>query len=108
MKKINHYLIKDEFELVFKNNQDCKFIRMDMIDTRLNISWSNYLRDAINKLKEEGYDFNYIAEMDIITFAHKRDTTYDFFLKLNMPMIELQLNKLFNKDEHLVKKFPRN
>ena len=29
-----------------------------MIDNTTNISWSNYLRDAINNLKEEGYHFN--------------------------------------------------
>ena len=42
-----------------------------MIDNRTCVSWANYLRDAFDKLKEEGYDFNYIVEMDIITFARK-------------------------------------
>ena len=46
-----------------------------MIDSRTFISWSNCLRDAINNLKEEGYDFDHIAEMNIITLAHKRDLT---------------------------------
>ena len=41
-----------------------------MIDSKTFISWSSYLREAINNIKEEGYDFNYIAEMDIITLAH--------------------------------------
>ena len=41
-----------------------------VIDNRTFVSWSNYLREAISNLKEEGYDFNYIAEMDIITLAH--------------------------------------
>ena len=71
-KKFNHYLIKGEFKLVFINNQDCKYVMTHVIDNATNISWSNYLRDAINNLKEEGYHFNHIAEMDIITLAHKR------------------------------------
>ena len=41
-----------------------------MIDNRTFISWSNYLREAINDLKEERYHFNHIVEMDFITLAH--------------------------------------
>ena len=72
-----------------------------MIDNRTFISWSNYLRDAINNIKEEGYHFNYIAEMDIITLAHKRDMTYEFFLKHNMSAFEWKLNAMINKDKNL-------
>ena len=63
-KKFTQYLLKGRFKLVF-NNQDCKYLMTDMINNTTNVSWSNYIRDAIDKLKEEGYDFNYIAEMDI-------------------------------------------
>ena len=80
----------------------------DMIDNTTNVSWSNYIRDAIDKLKEEGYDFNYIAEMDIITLAHKRDMTYDFYLKHNMSAFESKLNSMINKDKNLINKFPQN
>ena len=66
------------------------------------------MRETIDKLKEEGYDFNYIAEMDIITLAHKRDMTYDFYLKHNMPAFEWKLNAMINKDKSLINKFPRN
>ena len=47
---------------------------MGMINNTTNISWSNYLREAIDSLKE-GYHFNHIAEMDIMKLAHKRDMT---------------------------------
>ena len=56
-KKFNHCLLKGEFKLVFNHNQNCKHIKTGMIDNRACISWSNYLRDAINNLKEEGYHF---------------------------------------------------
>ena len=49
-----------------------------MIDNRTCISWSNYMRDAIDILKEEGFYFNFIAEMNIITVANKCDMTYKF------------------------------
>ena len=107
-KKFNHYLLKGEFKLVFKNHQDCKYIMTGMIDNRTFVSWSNYLREANRNLKEEGYDFNYIAEMDIITLAHKRDMTYDFYLKHIMPVVEWNLNAMINKDKNLIVKFPRN
>ena len=107
-KKFTHYLLKGQLKLVFNNNQDCKYLTTDMIDNTTNVSWSNYIRDAIDKLKEEGYDFNYIAEMDIITLAHKRDMTYDFYLKHNMPAFEWKLNSMINKDKNLINKFPQN
>ena len=74
-KKFNHYLLKGEFKLVFNNNQDCKYITTGTIDNRTFISCSNCLRGAINSLKEDGYDFDHIAEMNVITLAHKRDMT---------------------------------
>ena len=74
-KNFNHYLLKGQFKLVFNDNQENKYLTTDMIDNMTNTSWSNYLRDAIINLKEEGYHFNHIAEMDIITLAHNRDLT---------------------------------
>ena len=57
-KKFNHYLKKGEFKLVFRNIQDNKNVMTGMIDIRTFISWSNYLREAIKDLKEEGYHLN--------------------------------------------------
>ena len=73
----------------------------DMINNTTNISWSNYIREAI-----EGCDFNHIAEMDIKTLAHKRDMTYDFYLKHNMSALEWKLNSKINKDKNLINMFP--
>ena len=106
-KKIIQHLLKGKFKLVFNKNQDYKYLLTDMINNTTNISWSNYLREAIDSLITEGYDFDHIAEMDIITLAHKRDMTYDFYLKHNMPAVEWKLNAVINKDKSLVNKFPR-
>ena len=86
-KKFTQYLLKGQFKLVF-NNKDCKYLMTDMINDTTNVSWSNYLRGVINNVKEEGYNFSHIAEMDIITLAHKCDMTYDFYLKHNMSAFE--------------------
>ena len=64
------------------------------------------MREAIDSLKTEGYVFNHIAEMDIITLAHKRDMNYDFYLKHNISAFEWKLNALINKDKNLINKFP--
>ena len=107
-KKFNHYLIKGEFKLVFNNNQDCKKIMTGMVDNRAFMSRSNCLREASDSLKTEGYVFSHIAEMDIITLAHKRHMTYDFYLKHNMPAFEWKLNAMINKGINLIDKFTRN
>ena len=101
-KKYIHYFLKGQLKLIF-NNQDCKYLMTDMINNTTNVSWSNYIRDMI-----EGCDFNHIAEMNIITLAHKRDMTYDFYLKHNMSAFEWKLNSKINKDRNLINKFPKN
>ena len=107
-KKFIHYPIKGEFKLVSTYDQDRKHLITGMIDNTTLISWSHCLREAIDSLKTEGYDFNQIAEMDIITLAHKRDMTYDFYLKHNMSAFEWKLNAMINKDKTLTNKFPRD
>ena len=52
--------------------------------------------------------FNHIAEMDVITLAHKPDMTYDFYSKHIRPTFERKLNAMNKKDKTLINKFPRN
>ena len=101
-KKYIHYFVKGQFKLVF-NDQDCKYLMTDMIVNTTNVSWSNYIRESI-----DGCDFSHIAEMDIITLANKRDMTFDFYLKHNMPALEWKLNSMINKDKNLINKSPKN
>ena len=96
------YFLKGQFKLVFIN-QGCKYLMTDMIINTTNVSWSNYIRETI-----EEYDFSHIAEMDIITLVHKRDMTYDFYLKHNMSALEWRLNSKINKDKNLINKFAKN
>ena len=107
-KKFNHYLLKGEFKLVFNNNQDCKHLITCMNNITTIVSWSDFLREAIDSLKEERYDFIYIAEMDIIPLAQKRDLTYDFYLKHNMTPFEWKREAMIDKDKNLTNKLPQN
>ena len=106
-KKDTQYLLKGRFKLVF-NNQDCNYLMTNMINFTTNISWSNYIREAIDSFKKEGYHFDHIAGMDVITLAHKRDMTYDFYLKHNMSAFEWKLNAIINRDKNLINRLPRN
>ena len=78
-KKFHQYLLKGQFKLVFNRNQDYKYIMTYMINNTTNTLWSNYLREANDCLKKEGYHFDHIVEMYIITLAHKRDMTRFLF-----------------------------
>ena len=101
--------MKGQFILIFTKNQDGKYVLTGMVNCKTFISWSNYLREAIDSLKTEGYHFNYIAEMYIISLAHnKRHMIYDFYLKQIMPVFEWKLNAMINKDKKVNNKFPRN
>ena len=66
------------------------------------------MREANNNLKAEGYDVDYISEIDNITLAHKRDMTYDFFLKHFMSASEWKLNAMNTKDKNVIDNFSRN
>ena len=89
--------MKGQFKLDFNDNEDCKYLITSTINITTNISWSNNLREAIDSLKTEGYDFNQIAEIDNITPAHKRDKTCDFYLKHNMSTFEWKLSALITQ-----------
>ena len=52
------------------------------------MSWHNFLKKVIGDFKNQGYNFNHIAEMNVITIANKLGTTDDFYNKHNMHAFE--------------------
>ena len=46
--------------------------------------------------------------MRIVTIAHKKVMTYDFYIKHNMCALEWKLNAMINKNKSLINKFDRN
>ena len=65
-KKLDYYLIKCEFKLVFNDYQYCPDVMSIVSDNKTMISWKNFLKKMIGDFKDEGYTFNRIAEMHII------------------------------------------
>ena len=56
-------VIKDYNKKLVFINKDCNYLMTDMINNTTNVSLSNNLRDTIDNLKEEGFDFSHIAEI---------------------------------------------
>ena len=72
------------------------------------IPWKTFLEKVIDEFKDKGYSFYHIAEMQIITIAHKKYMTNDFYIKPNMCSVEWKLNDKINKNKSLINKVDRN
>ena len=105
-KKYDHFPIECPFILVFVDNQYSPGIETNFFNNKTMISWKNFLDNVIDDFKSKGYNFNHIEEMNITTISNKRDMTYNFYIKYNMPMIEWKLNAMINKNKNLINKFP--
>ena len=62
-------------------------------DNKTTIPWKNFLETVIDDFKDKGYTFHHIAEMLIITIAHKMD------IKHNMHAVEWKINAMINKNK---------
>ena len=73
LKKLDYYFVKIEFKLVFKDYEYCPFVTSNGFDDKTICSSLNFLEKVIDDFKINGYKFNHIAEMNIITIASKMD-----------------------------------
>ena len=67
------------------------------------VSWNICLDKVIDDIKNKGYFFKHIEEMNIMTLAKKLDMSYDFYTKHNMHGVEWKINGMFNKNKKLIK-----
>ena len=70
------------------------------------VSWKIFVENAINKLKDEGFDFIHITQMNIVIVCNKMDMTSDFYMKRNMHAVEWKINQIIHKDKNLINKLP--
>ena len=106
-KKFDYHLVKCEFKIVFKDYQYFPSVTSKLSDNKTLITWKNFLEKVIDDFKDKGYNFNQIAEMQIMTTANKLDMSYDFYIKHNMHAVERSLNALINKHKTLNNKLDR-
>ena len=96
----DHYLINCHFKLVFNNTQYSTWNKSNFLNNKTLISWRKYLENVIDGLKNKGYNFNHIEEMNIITISNEMDKTNDFYITHNMPLVEWKLNAMINKNKN--------
>ena len=106
-KKRDFYLRKNNFQLVSNNPHFVVNIETNSPNNRIIFSWGCLLDDAINDINNQGYTFDRIDELNIITIADKMDMTYDFYIKHNMCAFELKLNLIPAKNPHLINSLNR-
>ena len=66
--------------------------------------WYNVSENVTNRFKDNGWTYNPIAVMNIITTAIKPDMSFDFYNKQNMCTLERNFNAMINKDKTLINK----
>ena len=107
-KKYDYYLIKCHFKLVVNDNQVGENVKSNLFDNKTLFSRWNFLEIVIRDFKDEEYNFNHIAEMNIITIGIKNDKSYDFYIKHTSHAVEWKLNAIVNKNKSLVNKLDRS
>ena len=70
--------------------------------------WYKFLENLIRDFKDKGYNFNHIAEMDIITLSNKLDMSYDLYIKHNKHSVGWKLSAMVNKNKNLINKRDRS
>ena len=100
--------LKVLFELVFDSNSFSKCITLKVKNNRRRIWFKQFLENVIGYFKNEGYEFDCIEEVDIITIVDKRDRTYQFYMKHNMCSLEWLINKNLDKDKTLMNHFTQD
>ena len=107
-KKYDFYLIKYDFNLVFNNYENLPHLYSSLSNSKIMFCLKSVLKDVINEYNNKGYTFNRKVELNVITKAHKRDMTYDFYIKHNMCALEWKLNAMINKNKNLINKLDRS
>ena len=102
-----YYLARCEFKLCFLNMESYGIARSGLINNKLMVSWKTFIENKISYIKNDGFNFSHISQMNIIKVCNKMDMTYDFYMKHDMPAVEWKIGQLINKDKKLINKFPR-
>ena len=80
--------MKCQIKLVFNVFESTPYITSELSYNKTRISWKYFLAKVIEVLKNKGFTFNHIAEMDIVTIANKMDKSYEIYLKHRLHAIE--------------------
>ena len=99
-KKIDLYLFKCDFKLVF-NNSTTHFKNNFHHNTTI-VNLKRYLFYWIQYFIETGHNFSHINEMNNTTINDKLIMLYGHYNKQPMQVVELGLNVIIAKNPHLI------
>ena len=100
--------MKSEFNLICNDNQNCPYVTSELYSNKTMCSRYNFLKNVINDFRDKVYNFNHIAEMNIITIANKLDMSYDYNIKHKIHAVEWKLKAMINENENLINKLDRS
>ena len=83
-------------------------IETSLHNSRIMRSSGYLLNDAINDINNQGYTFDRIDELDIITIADKMNMACAFYIKHNMCALEWKINAMIKKNKNLINKLDRS
>ena len=63
--------------------------------------------NSFRGFKNKGFNFNHIAEMNIITTANNLDMSYDFYKEQNMQAVDLKVKRNTSQIPSLINKINR-
>ena len=106
-KKFDHYLVKCEFKLVFKDYEHCPCITSKLFDNKTMCFWQKFLANAIKDFDNKEYNLNHRAEMSKIKISNKLDMSFDFHIRHNMHAVEWRIKTIINENENLINNLNR-
>ena len=71
--KYECYLVRCEFKLCFINKESFGIARSNLTDNETMVSWKIFVGNKINNLKDDGFDFSHISQMNIIIVCNRMD-----------------------------------
>ena len=80
--------MKCEFKLVFNDNKFCPYVTYQLYSIKTMSFCYKFLENVTNDFEDKGYNFNHLAEMNIITIGIKLDMSNDFYIKRKMHAVD--------------------
>ena len=74
---MNFILLDVNLICVFFNKESYGIARSNLTDNKTMVSWKIFVENKISNLKNDGFDFSHISEMNSIIVCNKMDMTYD-------------------------------
>ena len=90
--------MKRGLKLVFTDYGYCPYIKSKLSDNKSMDSAENFFENVNKGFKSKGYNFNHIADVNILTTGNKMDLSSDIHIKHSMHAVEWKVVTMINKN----------